>query len=252
MGFKVTKAPDAYGGFAWVYDRALGGRFYETMSGILDDVLERHAVEPSSHLDLACGTGLALHYFAERGHDSIGVDASLPMLRMARHRSHRLIAGDLRGLPLRGTFSAITCLYDSLNHLLEPGELLDVFRSVRSLMSDRSLFLFDVNHPSAYPRIWGLPEPFIASGSDYELTMETSWSRLTRRARARLSGWADFGGERLAIVEEHEQRAWSKREITGLLHKASLAPVEVIGFDPFDEQSAGDRLKMLFVVERAK
>jgi len=34
------------------------------------------------------------------------------------------------------------------------------------------------------------------------------------------------------IDERHEQRAWSREEIIGVLAGASLEPVEVIDFDP--------------------
>jgi hypothetical protein len=46
------------------------------------------------------------------------------------------------------------------------------------------------------------------------------------------------------IDERHEQRAWSREEIIGVLAGASLEPVEVIDFDPYHEDR---RVKLVFV-----
>ncbi|MEO6487021.1 MAG: methyltransferase domain-containing protein [Thermoanaerobaculia bacterium] len=241
---------ESYGPFAYAYDKALGERFFRSARRVLAGVLERYPTIDKSHLDVACGTGLTNEYFASRGWRSIGADASMPMLAVARTRARRLAAADFRALPFRTTFSRITCLYDSLNHLKNRADLVAAFRSIRRLMSNDSLFLFDMNHPDVYPEIWGMTEPYVATGPDFHLEIATGYRKRDATGLALVTGWALLpNGTRAEISERHEQRAYSEREIIASLGEAGLEVVELIDFDPYSE--AGTReaegVKFFFV-----
>lgn len=244
---------EAYGAFAYAYDKALGERFFRAVQLLLDNALEQYPTAKRTHLDLACGTGLALRYFRSKGWTSLGLDASVAMLDLARARSPRVVAGDLRALPLRGRFARITCLYDSLNHLLDGSDLAAAFRAVRGVMDHDSLFLFDVNHPEIYPAVWGLSDPFIASSADYHLEIATTYRSREKIGRAMVTGWAERNGRRVEIREQHRQRAYSERELTKMLDEAGLGIVDVIDFDPYDEAESVDAPTVkLFFICRAK
>jgi SAM-dependent methyltransferase len=227
----------------------LGERFFRSARRVLETLLSRYPTTVQTHLDVACGTGLTMQFFISQGWSSIGVDASLSMLSVARERAHKLVAGDIRALPLGATFARITCLYDSLNHLKDRADLVTAFRSIREVMSGDSLFFFDVNHPDIYPEIWGKKEPYVASGAGFHLEIATSFRRRDRIGRALVTGWSIESGRRVNIRERHEQRAYSQDEIVDALHDAGLAPVELIDFDPFNEadtlEAAG--VKLFFV-----
>jgi SAM-dependent methyltransferase len=238
-----TDLSEAYGAFAWAYDDALGKRFFRAARKLLTPILAMPPRE-KTHLDLACGTAFAVELFTQKGYRSIGIDASLPMLRAGRRRAQRLTAGDFRALPLRGTFSRITCLYDSLNHIRARDELVAVFREVRRVMSDDAIFVFDMNHPEIYPVVWGMKEPFVESGPHFHLEIATKYSRPEKHGHALVTGWATLpNGERAKIHETHEQRAWSRREILGSLREAGLTALSVDDFDPFSE---GRVVKLVF------
>ena len=240
----------AYGAFAYAYDKALGERFFRSARKILGTLIDRYPAANKTHLDMACGTGLTVEFFASRGWKSTGLDASVPMLAVARERARNLVAGDMRSLPLRGTFARITCLYDSLNHLKNRADLVAAFRGARKVMSHDSLFFFDMNHPDIYPEVWGMKEPFVASGAGYHLEIATSFRRRDGIGRALVTGWAmPSSGRRFEIRETHEQRAYSEREIVESLSDAGLAPVEVIDFDPYNEADSlnAGGVKLFFV-----
>lgn len=246
---------ESYGAFAYAYDKALGQRFFKSVRRLLRESLDKYPVRGAkTHLDVACGTGLAVDFFRAEGWRSVGVDASLPMLQMARGRAPQLVAGDYRALPFRAPFARITCLYDSLNHLKDRVELASAFRSMRRLMGPDSLLLFDMNHPDIYPAVWGMRDPFVATGRDYHLEIATTWRKREGIGHALVTGWADLpGGERVEIHERHEQRAYREREIVESLTDASLAPVEILDFDPYDESGTVDAEGVkLFFVCRAK
>ena len=237
---------EAYDAFAYAYDRALGERFFKAASMLLDATLERYPTPKRTHLDVACGTGMAVRWFRERGWKSVGVDASLPMLQLARGG----VAGDMRRLPFGRTFARITCLYDSLNHLLDPADLQAAFHSIRGVMAEDSLFLFDVTHPEIYPEIWGIADPYVSKGRDYHLEIATTYRKREKLGRAAVTGWATIKGQRVAIREHHRQRAYSEREIRKMLAEAGLTAVDVLDFDPYGEADdiEAATVKLFFIV----
>jgi SAM-dependent methyltransferase len=239
---------ESYGAFAYAYDQALGERYFRAVRRLLADVLERYPAAATTHLDVACGTALAIPFFASRGFDSTGVDLSPVMLQRARARSRRLIAGDTRALPLRGTFSRITCLYDSLNHLLEPQDLAAAFGEIARIMDGDSLFIFDMNHPEIYPAVWGMKEPFVDEGRDFHLEIATTFRRREKLGRALVTGWAMVRGECITIHERHTQRSYEREEIVAALAQGGLEPIEVREFDPWVE---GRTVKLFFVCKRS-
>lgn len=240
-------ASESYGAFAYAYDQALGERYFRAVRRLLAEAMERYPSAGTTHLDVACGTGLAMPFFASRGFDSTGVDLSLVMLQRARARARSLVAGDTRALPLRGTFSRITCLYDSLNHMLEPEDLAAAFKEIARVMDRDSLFIFDMNHPEIYPEVWGMKEPFVAEGPDFHLAIATTFRRREKLGRALVTGWAMFRGQRIAIRERHTQRSYEREEIIAALAEAGLEPIAVREFDPWVE---GRTVKLFFICQR--
>lgn len=240
-------ASESYGAFAYAYDQALGDRYFRAVRRLLAETLERYPSRAMTHLDVACGTALAIPYFEGRGFFSTGVDLSMVMLDRARVRAPRLIAGDVRSLPLRGTFSRITCLYDSLNHLLDRPELAIAFGEIARVMDEESLFIFDMNHPEIYPEVWGMKEPFVDEGADYHLQIATTYRRREGLGRALVTGWAIVAGERINIRERHTQRSYERDEIVAALAAAGLEPIEEQEFDPWLE---GRTVKLFFVCRR--
>lgn len=244
---------EAYGAFAYAYDKGLGERFFDAVRRMLDAALDKYPTPKRTHLDLACGTGLTIAYFRKHGWKSIGLDASMEMLALARPRAPQLVAGDLRALPLRRRFARITCLYDSLNHLTDRKDLVAAFRAVRGVLDHDGLFLFDVNHPDIYRAVWGMSEPFVAEGNDYRLEIATSYRARERTGHALVTGWAEVGGEKVEIHERHTQRAYAESDIEKALAEAGLATVEVIDFDPYGEIDDLDAegVKLFFVCRAA-
>lgn len=246
-------APEAYGAFAYAYDQALGARFFKAARKLLEEIDERYPTPKRTHLDVACGTGMTVAYFRARGWKSYGVDASMAMLQIARRRTTQLVAADFSALPFRRRFARITCLYDSLNHLLEREELVAAFRSMRSVMDQDSLLLFDMNHPEIYPEVWGNADPYVSTTADSHLEIATTYRTREKLAKALVRGWAILNGEKVEIRELHRQRAYSEREITSALEESRLAAVDVMDFDPYGEASdiEAPTVKLFFVCRPA-
>ena len=156
---------------------------------------------------------------------------------------------------MRGTFARITCLYDSLNHLLDPRDLAAAFGEIARVMDDDSLFIFDMNHPEIYPEVWGMKEPFVDEGHDFHLEIATTYRRREQLGRALVTGWAIVDGERIDIRERHTQRCYERDEIVAALAEGGLDAIEIHEFDPWnrgESREAGVRCCRQTNVEQAR
>ncbi|GMW00479.1 MAG: hypothetical protein AMXMBFR84_16160 [Candidatus Hydrogenedentota bacterium] len=102
--------------------------------------------KPINHLDAACGTGRLGKKLHTAGWRSLGSDLSFSMLRMAKTRAPKLptVQADLRALPYRGSFDYVTCLFDSINFLLDLDSLHLAMKSLHGAIRDGGILYFDI------------------------------------------------------------------------------------------------------------
>jgi SAM-dependent methyltransferase len=156
-----------------------------------------------------------------------GVDMSPGMLvhAFAKQKALNLPIGffeaDMRSFSLGTQFPLITCLFDSLNHLLKKRGLLAAFRTVHAHLQPGGYFVFDVNNERCYKKIWRMKHE--NATRDFTLTLDCSYSAYRRRARADITLIRKHIHSQLPLTETTEQRCYSNREITDLLHLAGFA-----------------------------
>jgi SAM-dependent methyltransferase len=243
---------DSYGAFALVYDRGLGRLFFDGVRPVLDRLDRAYPATDRTHLDLACGTGFVVRYFRSKGFDSLGLDASVPMLAQARRRGDPVVASDFREFALRRKFARITCLYDSLNHVMDEDDMVRIFTSVCAVMGMGSQFWFDLNHPSAYATVWSISEPYEAGGDDWALSIDTRYDLERNLAVAKVTGQCVIAGEQVPIHELHRQRAWSDADVRRLLRESGLHVVDSFRFNPFGLGGNSDAtVKLMYVLKRS-
>ncbi len=137
--------PDPFEDLARYYDRLMShvdyARWFQTVTG-LGELLPGNF----RHLDAACGTSTLLHMLRDAGWNSMGVDISMAML--ARGRKKRpdtaLARADIRALPFHGSIDYITCLFDSVNFLLEESAVRSALGAFSAALRDGGLLYFDV------------------------------------------------------------------------------------------------------------
>lgn len=221
---------DAYTSFAAVYDTFMDNIPYEEWKSYLKELLKEYGVQDGLVLDLGCGTGTMTELLAADGYDMIGVDNSEEMLEIAREKQiksgHEILylLQDMREFELYGTVGAVFSICDSLNYITEPEELKQVFRWVNNYLDPGGIFIFDFNTEYKYREVLG--NQVIAEDRDecsfiwenyynhtsmineYELTLfvrEDEEASLYRKYQ-----------------ESHFQKAYTLREMRGLLEKAGL------------------------------
>lgn len=152
---------DAYADFAGVYDQLMDETPYEQWCENIVRELAAHGIRDGIVLELGCGTGSMTELLAARGYDMIGVDSSDEMLRVAcgkREKSgHDILylCQDMRAFELYGTVRAVVSVCDSLNYLLEDGDVEACFRLVNNYLDPGGIFFFDFNTDYKYGTVIG-------------------------------------------------------------------------------------------------
>jgi SAM-dependent methyltransferase len=123
---------------------------------ILEKLALCHLPGNAAILDLCCGTGQLAQALTERGYQVTGLDGSKEMLSFARENAPAasFILDDARTFTLPATYHLAVSMFDSLNHVLTPGELTAVFSNVRTALLGGGLFVFDLNTEEGYKANW--------------------------------------------------------------------------------------------------
>jgi ubiquinone/menaquinone biosynthesis C-methylase UbiE len=216
-------------GFAQIYDKAGFSAFSERMIPYIDQNLERINFRPESILDLACGTGTAAILLAKRNLKVYGVDGSPNMLKIAKKKAARekvhveFILSDMRSFSPPEKVDLVISLYDSLNYIVTPKELVSVFSRVKKALKENGLFMFDVN--TLYCMKYGWDNRFsVFWMTDDILVIESNAHDQKRRTTTKsFTFFVKKENEVFErIVEEHTERGYTVNEIKQALTDAKL------------------------------
>lgn len=221
-----------YTEFAAIYDAVMRDVRYDLWADYVEELCSRHGLEPRTVLDVACGTGGSTLPFATRGYRVAGVDASAAMLDIARAKAEAHGLGvefarqdmrDLRPeeLSTGPEFDLVICLYDSINYVTDPREMVAVLRGVRRALRPGGLFIFDSN---AARRLSQMTEATLVmegpgwvfiERNEYDPTTLMWEIRVTGFVRTQRGLWRRF-------TETHRERSYTEREMRRLLERAGL------------------------------
>ncbi len=135
---------DAFRDLAHYYDPIMEHVHYDRWFMITTALAE---LLPDSfrHLDAGCGTGVLVNMLRRAGWASFGMDLSHAMVRTARRQRGALpvAVGDLREFPFH-SLEYITCLFDSINFLLEEAEVRRAIQCFANALRPGGLLYFDI------------------------------------------------------------------------------------------------------------
>jgi SAM-dependent methyltransferase len=247
---------EPYEALATLYDAAQWGDFAE---GMVDRVLAlatEHGLDKIEHIvDVACGTGVAATKFAASGYRVTGVDRSPQMLTQARERvaeagltGVELIEADMRSFGLGEPADLVTCMYDSLNYLLEETDLLAAFRCAATALRDSGLYIFDMNTIFGLAEGWGSRDFIRWDSDDCFIVGRTCWDYERVINTLVLHGFVRREELWERFAETHIQRGYPVTTIRALVEQAGLKVLAVC--DPFakDATEPGPKTNRVLVV----
>jgi SAM-dependent methyltransferase len=222
----------AYEAFAPFYNDFNHRNDYEAWVGrVLLPELERRGLRKGRALDVACGTGRAFGPLLRRGWEIRGCDLSPAMLEIAAEEAEGRVAlsvADMRELPVFGEFELALVLNDSLDYLLDDGELESAFAGVRSNLADDGLFLFDCNTKLRYETSL-TSEVLEVEHGDRRWT----WRGLGPRADDPSIFEARIEGDGIEPIT-HRQRFRAPAEVRGTLEASGLECLAALGMEEID------------------
>ena len=145
-----------YDTWAWLYNETMGPDYSRAQLKFLQRVLLPDLPPNAAILDLCCGTGQLIHPLIAAGYQVTGLDGSDGMLTYARQNAPQAtyLLEDARRFHQPEQFDGVFSTSASLNHIMTPEDLTQVFSHVYEALRPGGLFVFDINHPAQMEKWW--------------------------------------------------------------------------------------------------
>lgn len=172
--------------------------------------------QPSSLLELACGTGNITRLIAPYIKEYVASDIDKNMLRQAQNKLPAHVALkvlDMRDFHLDKQFDAIICGADSMNFNEDSKQLHQVMMQVAKHLKVDGTFIFDVHQPQ---RLAMFKDAYVEVGSlagvDYQYTLMSQGNDLIHEFAWYISAYPK--------VEVFKQRVFSETELKAVFDEA--------------------------------
>lgn len=227
---------------AAVYDELVGDTAYECWLENFERLVDSRRITFHSAVDVACGTGQAAVYLAGRCERVYGVDQSPWMLDIARRRTGahdiEFLEQSFNTLELPERVELLTCNFDSLNYVLEEGELAEAVKRFGRCLLPGGYAMFDLNTTRELAMEWG-DSTFVHRVSGAICLWEAHWDPATRINSLHMTNFFELPGGNYHMSEElHRERAYDVELVRELLQSAGFELVEA--FDARGLTGVGD------------
>ena len=218
---------------------------------------DNEPAKPPLLLDLGCGTGAMTERLASYGYELIGIDNSTAMLEIAKNKEesspHNILylLQDMREFELYGSVTAVVCVCDSINYILEIDELKQVFRLVNHYLDPGGLFLFDFNTDYKYRKVIG-NQTIAENREDKSFIWENYYYEEERINEIELSLFVkeNQGVLYRKYIEIHHQRAYHLDEIREALEETGLELIKA--YDDYTDGEVHQESQRVVVVAKLR
>ena len=244
---------EGYSAIAGVYDKLNRDIDYSAWADFFEECFAQQGKKPEIILDLACGTGRMTRELAARGYDMIGVDGSVDMLGEAYSQGSEntlYLLQDMREFELYGTVGATVCCLDSLNYLLDMGDLEKTFSLVHNYSDPEALFIFDMNTPYKFENIYG-DNAYILEDENIFCGWQNFYDSESRICDFYLSVFEeDEDGAYIRSDEHQQERCYTMEEVRALLTKCGF---ELLGvYSDLELSEINENTERWYFVAKAK
>ncbi|NND70787.1 MAG: class I SAM-dependent methyltransferase [Rhodothermales bacterium] len=245
---------ESYSALAPIYDEVMMHVDYHAWAIYISELIHEFCPGGSTMLELGCGTGsLALFLTDLVDLQYAGFDSSEAMIHQARLKSEtrtdptdvQFYVDDFLGFSCRSSFDVGLLLYDGLNYLQHPADVVTLLENSRRCMHPDSILIFDVSTPANSIKNAEYFEDY-GKGDDFSYYRTSEYDREARLHRTTFQVTTDEG----VFVEEHVQRAFSRAEVLDFVDQADL--VCLAALDDFSTLDADDNSERIHFVVRRK
>ncbi len=144
---------NVFNNYARYYDLLYKDKDYVAEAKYVSTLVQKHAPNKNSILELGCGTGVHAKILAEMGYTLHGVDMSAEMLETARMRVSKLdkkmsrklsfTLGDIRTVRIDRKFDVIISLFHVLSYQTTNDDLMSSFATAKYHLNPGGIYIFD-------------------------------------------------------------------------------------------------------------
>ena len=210
--------------------------------------------DPVKLLDGACGTGNVSFELARSDIQVTGVDIAPAMIEIARQKASefphpiRFTEADLTDFDLNERFDCATCLYDSLNYILDPAKLQAAFAGFAKHVQSGGVLIFDMNTPLALTA-----DLFTQRSFDARKPLQYDWhaaynpqTKITEVAMSFVRTGADNVARKFS--ETHRERAYERDEVEAMLEATGWETLKI--YDAYTINPPHEKSERWFWVAR--
>lgn len=160
-----------HGLLAKYYDRLYSYRDYLDEAVKIQNLIIKYSpIEPSTILDVACGTGLHLKHLKD-DFQCTGVDINKDILRIARKNTKGVVfkQADMKKLKLKKQFDVVTCLFSSIGYVKTFSYLNKTLKNFYNHLIKGGLVLIEPSQTRSFYTS-GKPPITIYDGRDVKMT----------------------------------------------------------------------------------
>jgi SAM-dependent methyltransferase len=240
--------------FSKIYDEIFHDKAYHSDTNILKNAYKKYAQkEIDKIIDIGCGTGRYTVEFAKLGYKVTGVDPSQHMIQIAKENFGKIPNCEfIKGYAsdVIDKFQLAISMFNVVNHIMSLHELIHFFESVRKLLVDDGLFIFDCFNGAAAlidpPRNKSI-EKKVPNGGNMRVTTICETSLMESRVIMRNT--IKYMGKVFLFNLEH--RLWSPMMINELLKMANLRLLKLASAHDIDSEGTMDDYKIMFICTTA-
>ncbi|MDL2257535.1 class I SAM-dependent methyltransferase [Eubacteriales bacterium OttesenSCG-928-K08] len=224
--------PEAYEGFAFVYDRFMADVNYNEWASYINTLILEANPRAKSIVDCACGTGTLSLLLAQMGYHVIGADASADMLRVAQEKARAaaaqipFVCQDMRKLLLHKPVDVILSANDGVNYLIDEPDVLAFFQAAHKALNPGGLLLFDISSPYKLENVLG-NNTFSDVQEDCAYIWSNNYQKHARLCEMELTCFWKNGMLYERTDELHLQRAHDPQELILLLQSAGFRNIHM-------------------------
>lgn len=141
----IMKEQQAYRSLAKYYDLIYHWKDYKKEAKqVIDYISKFKQTEGNTLLDVACGSGSHLQYFAD-SFNCTGIDLNAEIIEIARKKQPEIdfIQADMSDFNLQKKFDIITCLFSSIGYITSKDKLAKTFEQFAKHMKKGGLLLIE-------------------------------------------------------------------------------------------------------------
>ena len=224
---------NAYHNLAASYDSLTLDVDYDAVVAFYMEILKKEGLQPKTAADLACGTGSVAVRLAQKGMAVTAVDMSEEMLCVAAQKAADLdnrpqfVCQKLQYLHLPRAVDLAVCALDSMDYIIDPADCQAAIHRIYKVLNPGGCFIFDVNTPEKLKAMDG--QVFLDENEDTFCVWRGEFDEKTNICSYGMDLFQRRGDLWQRSFEEHQEFAYSARQLVGCLKNAGFTSIAVYG-----------------------